>query len=235
MKKLLGILVLFAMLCGVIALPAAAEEEPAGLDANLVVFYDFKGETLEEQLSDKAPAGNSKDNLTFYITEDEESGEALSYISDGVAHIASAGDNYLLCEFDNETGTGGDIYGLQEEMTMVVTFAVNGSWTAFVDFFDLNNIVRCFIKATNSDGISANLEIRPAQNAYSSGTNAVQIQNGQVFAGMDTVTFAVTTAYDPEAKTLTVCPYVSFKATPRKARGLKFRQKHGIINPWINK
>ena len=25
------------------------------------------------------------------------------------------------------------------------------------------------------------------------------------------------------------------KATPRKARGLKFRQKHGIINPWINK
>ena len=25
------------------------------------------------------------------------------------------------------------------------------------------------------------------------------------------------------------------KATPRKARGLKFRQKYGIINPWINK
>ena len=29
--------------------------------------------------------------------------------------------------------------------------------------------------------------------------------------------------------------YRRFKATPRKARGLKFRQKHGIINPWINK
>ena len=36
------------------------------------------------------------------------------------------------------------------------------------------------------------------------------IKNGQVFVGLDTVTFAVTTQYDEDAKTVTVSPYVAF-------------------------
>ena len=41
--------------------------------------------------------------------------------------------------------------------------------------------------------------------------------------------------YTPYRGLAQVSNWVRLKATPRKARGLKFRQKYGIINPWINK
>ena len=62
MKKLLTSLTLCLLLMGtMLPLGAAAEtpEEVTGIDRNLVIHYDFEGETLEEQLSDKAPAGVS--------------------------------------------------------------------------------------------------------------------------------------------------------------------------------
>ena len=208
MKKIIALFAALTMLLGMFMLPLSAEENAPSLDDSLIVYYDFEGDTLEEQLSDKATAGVSKENLTLGVTKNE-SGEDLSYVKDGVAHIASTGNNYLLCEFDSETGVGKDIYENQTEMTVFVTFEVTGSWTVFVDFLDLNNIVRCFGKGI-TDGVSSNLEIRPAQNAYSNGANAMVVKNGQVFVGLDTVTFAVTTQYDAVAKTVTVSPYVSF-------------------------
>ena len=208
MKKTIAFFAALTMLLGMFMLPLSAQDAAPSLDDSLVVYYDFEGDTLEEQLSDKATAGASRENLTLGVTKNE-AGEDLSYVKDGVAHIASTGNNYLLCEFDSETGVGKDIYENQTEMTVFVTFEVTGSWTVFVDFLDLNNIVRCFGKGI-TDGVSSNLEIRPAQNAYSKGTNAMPIKNGQVFVGLDTVTFAVTTQYDAVAKTVTVSPYVSF-------------------------
>lgn len=208
MKKTIAFFAALTMLLGMFMLPLSAQDAAPSLDDSLIVYYDFEGDTLEEQLSDKATAGVSKENLTLGVTKNE-SGEDLSYVKDGVAHIASTGNNYLLCEFDSETGVGKDIYENQTEMTVFVTFEVTGSWTVFVDFLDLNNIVRCFGKGI-TDGVSSNLEIRPAQNAYSNGANAMVVKNGQVFVGLDTVTFAVTTQYDAVAKTVTVSPYVSF-------------------------
>ena len=80
MKKMTLIcLIALALIAGL--LPVSAAEQPAAsLDENLIIHYDFEGDDIETQLSDKAPAGSSKDDITAYKAEDVS-------IADGVAHL----------------------------------------------------------------------------------------------------------------------------------------------------
>ena len=65
MKKIIALFAALTMLLGIFMLPLSAQDAAPSLDDSLVVYYDFEGDTLEEQLSDKATAGVSKENLTF--------------------------------------------------------------------------------------------------------------------------------------------------------------------------
>ncbi len=67
------------------ALGTVVASADASLAENLIIHYDFEGDTLEEQLSDKATGGVSKENINVYNT----STEPTLTITDGVAHIKS--------------------------------------------------------------------------------------------------------------------------------------------------
>ncbi len=55
------------------------------VEENLIVHYDFEGIDLATQLSDKAPAGTSKENINVYNTTAKDE----LTVTDGVAHIKS--------------------------------------------------------------------------------------------------------------------------------------------------
>lgn len=84
MKKITAIILATILIINgivLMCLPASAES----LDDNLVIHYDFKGDTLEEALTDKSVNGNVKDNLGV-----------KSGATDTVADI---------CTWDKENGT----------------------------------------------------------------------------------------------------------------------------------
>lgn len=76
------------LLCGAAGLPEAALESGDSPDDHLLVHYDFAGDTLAEQLRNKAA-----DTTTGALTLGSTAG--LSYVENGVAHVDSAAKNYL--------------------------------------------------------------------------------------------------------------------------------------------
>ncbi len=138
MKKILSFGLCLLMLAGCIILPAeAAENVYPTLDDALIVHYDFEGETLEEQLSDKATGGNSKENITTYnskpgqfevknglgITKSVPTNEAESYpyYSNGITA------NFDAAAASDATKSGADIVqGITTEYTVYVDFMVIG-------------------------------------------------------------------------------------------------------------
>lgn len=211
MKKALIALMIFAMLAvSCLAVPVMANEEPAAtVDDALIVHYDFEGDTLEEQLSDKASGGESKENLTLYTTQ-SEGGEDLTYIKDGVVHISNEKGNYLSCIFDATSGVGKDIYENDSEMTIFVSFMAGGAPTAFMDLFDINNVARTYVGAASENKLTANLGLRVTSTAYDSGSHNVPLTDSMLYLGADEVCFAVTLKYDSEAKTLDITARISY-------------------------
>ena len=76
------------LLCGAAGLLATALTNGGSPDDRLIVHYDFAGDTLAEQLRNKAA-----DATTGALTLGSTAG--LSYIENGVAHIDSAAGNHL--------------------------------------------------------------------------------------------------------------------------------------------
>ena len=216
MKKLLTSLTLCLLLMGVmLPLGAAAEtpEEVTGIDQNLVIHYDFEGETLEEQLSDKAPAGVSKENLSLFSTNDENTGAPLTYISDGVAHIDHALNNYLYVPFDAENNIGTDVLNCAEpgEMTIFTAVRVIGSPQAWATFVDFNNVVRMYLcGSAGNTAIFSTLGIRGTTTMNDNANVDFAMKNADIYHETDVVYIAVTYQYDASAKKLVGAAYLSF-------------------------
>ena len=153
MKKTILFLLTLCLLLGA-AIPAFADAPAAdSLDSHLILHYDFEGETLNEQLSDKAPAGKSNDKVTIYNTVE---GYADLTVADGIAHIQSHPNpdttqtnipyisNGFVTSLSGETETAGgaDIVNNQTgEFTFWANFRVKGDGLTkggFRDFFRLS-------------------------------------------------------------------------------------------------
>jgi len=215
MKKLIALLLGCLMLTCTL-LPAAAEEtdgEADGIDQSLVVHYDFNGETLEEQLADKAPAGVSQDTLTLFFTEDENTQAPLSYISDGVAHIDHAINNYMQIMFDEESQLGTDVLNCAQngEMTVFTAVRVIGSPQAWATFLDFNNVVRLLIKGSaGNQAIFSTLGIRGSTTMNNSADVEFSLKNADIYHEIDVVYIAVSYQYYAETQKLAGSVYLSF-------------------------
>lgn len=153
MKKAM-LLILSVCLLSCAFLPAFAETPEAdSLDSHLILHYDFEGDTLEEQLSDKAPAGRSNDAVNVYNTV--QGYEDLT-VANGIAHIQSHPNPdttqtnipYISNGFaatlsgETETSGGADVVNNQTgEFTFWANFRVKGdglTMGGFRDFFRLS-------------------------------------------------------------------------------------------------
>ena len=92
LKKILCIALTILMMSSTLSLlsVSAADGPAAALEGNLIMHWDFEGDTLEEQLANKAVNGNATDALEF-----DNVGEHSS-IEDGVANISGKFDNQLV-------------------------------------------------------------------------------------------------------------------------------------------
>ena len=90
--------VLVVLMLSVLVLPSSA----ADLSGNLITWWNFEGATLEECLSDKAPAGKANDVITI-------EGDAVK-VADGIAFVPTTAGNILhaaktedTLDFNNKT------------------------------------------------------------------------------------------------------------------------------------
>lgn len=183
------------------------------INENLVVHYDFNGETPEEQLADKAPAGKSKENLTLYSTDDPSTGLPLSYIKDGVAHIDHALLNYLSVKFDAENNIGTDVLDCagDGEMTIFTAVSVHGAPQAWATFLDFNNVSRMIIKGSKDNkAIFSTLCIRGTTTMNNNANVDFPMKNADIYHDTDTVYIAVTYQYDQTTKKLVGAVRLSF-------------------------
>ena len=192
------------MMMSLLSVAAFADDTDEN-SANLIVHYDFEGDTLEEQLRDKATGGTTSENLTLFSTKN--GANDLTYVSGGVAHIAKEADNYLSCVFDSDMG--GDIINTASEMTVILKFKLSGSPTSFVDIIDVNKVTRCF--SLNAKGNpSVAIEARATSDMYRSTDHHHKIKDGTVYLGVDNVTLALTLKHDADNGSLEYTSYVSY-------------------------
>ena len=93
------------------------------LDSALKLHWDFEGDTLEEQLSNKAVADDVKNSLELGTA-----GNNASKIENGVAMIGSAESEYLDFSMDPITGKGQDFLStVTTEYTLYLKFKVTGT------------------------------------------------------------------------------------------------------------
>ncbi len=166
----------FAFLAACILLFAAAVFPTGAADEeNLILHYDFEGDTPEERLSDKA--GNSAENLTPV-------GENIE-IADGVAYIPGTVSTYLQAVTD---GTG-DFSEQKGAYTILIRFRTldgeNKDWT---DLFQLPGLCQGILTTKTE------LQVRACgywKNKvfldYASGWNTVAVvvdfENAEIAAG----------------------------------------------------
>ena len=205
MKKICLLLVLIMSLTALAAVfPAsAAETESDPLAANLIVHYDFEGETPEEQLKDKGTAGTSSEDLALF--SDEQNG---TYISDGKAHISSPAGNYLFADFSGDSGAGNDIKTLTDGMTIFVKFSGNCTTTNWCDIYELNHVSRMFM--CNQSAIATSYKLRFGYDCHRLGTNTFDPQGSMMYFDDDICLVAVTMKYNADEKTLDVSTMFSF-------------------------
>ncbi len=131
LKKLLSVALASVLaLSAFAAIPvSAADAAPTGIDQNLIIHYDFEGENIKEALKDKAPAGESQDDLNVYVnkalfTGDMETGLTVD-IANGSAKATVDG-----------TGFGIPVDGTDESGSAVVLSPdakkINGETTWFI-------------------------------------------------------------------------------------------------------
>ncbi len=217
MKKLYLAFIACLLVAATVVMPVGATEdvpaEVTGIDQNLVVHYDFNGDTLEEQMADKAPAGVSKENLSFYTTQDANTQADLSYVADGVAHIDHSTDNYMWVKYDADNNIGTDIANLAEEgaFTVFTAVKVSGSPQAWATFVDMNDVTRMLIKgAAGNNAIYSTMLIRGGTTSYLSSAVEWAPKNGDIFHDTDIVYIAVTYEYDKDTQLLVGTAFHSF-------------------------
>lgn len=220
MKKRIGCLLTLCILFTAFSTVALAEgtSMSENLANSLVVHYDFNGDTLEEQLSDKATGGVSKENLTLYTTQDDNNKD-LSYVKDGVLHIDHAEGNSAKCLFAEAAAAAGatdaapgtDITEATE-LTMIIEFEMLAKNTKFVDMFDVHNVARMYASYPKGSGATYSpIWLRFTSDAY--GSDAHEWRNAKdntVYHGADHVIMAVSVKYDGNAQKIDITSNFSF-------------------------
>ncbi len=140
MKRFVSIFMAIFMLLSLSTIFTSAADATSLAD-NLIVHYDFEGATLEEQLSDKATGGKSKENITTVnvkpgqfevknglgITKSvpTNGAESYAYYSSGITA------NFDAAAATDATKSGADIVqGITTEYTIYVDFMVIGDGLA---------------------------------------------------------------------------------------------------------
>lgn len=132
MKKILSAILTVTTLLGCFVFSVSAEGETPSITENLVVAYDFEGNTKDYQLSDKAPAGNVNDDLTI-------ANEVT--IKDGVATVGSDQTSRLYA------ANTADLKGMSG-YTVYVKVKASGTYNGSVsDFINMPGLFRGFINA----------------------------------------------------------------------------------------
>ena len=122
------------MLIGIMTVCSlAADAETA--DRHLIVHYDFEGDSLEQQLSDKAVSGASAENLIL-------NGSGNNFVENGIMTLDGNGENYL------RSGANGhaDFQG-KAGYTVYVVFRTNGSNSGWTNLFWLSYLSRCYFSS----------------------------------------------------------------------------------------
>ncbi len=158
MKRFLSVCMMICVLLSVAIVPTFAAEAADPLAENLIVHYDFEGANIDEQLSDKATGGQSKENINGYnYTATDE-----LTVSNGIAHIKSVTNpegsanpytsNGFAANFDKDaktdvTKSGADfVQNTSGEYTFYIDFGVKGDGLTKGGFRD------CFrVSVTNSN------------------------------------------------------------------------------------
>ncbi|MGM9683858.1 MAG: hypothetical protein ACI3XQ_09690 [Eubacteriales bacterium] len=171
MKKIISVVLCALMLASCIIHVSAADPTP-DFSQNLVVHYDFEGDTQEERLADKAPAGVSKENLTVYGTDGTE-------VKNGSAFIAQEAGNYLACMFEDadvENGAGTDVRNLRNSAGGAnFTVAISFKMDCDPAYNDTNKSAKYLVDINNSFSLSVS---RPFTNGTHSSTGVVMPSTG---------------------------------------------------------
>ncbi len=194
-RKLLSMALVAVMLLTTVALfPAHAE----GPDDHLIVHYDFLGDTLADQLKDKAPAAASKsaENLTFY------NDGGLSKIENGVAYIDEAKGNTLAAVVNTADMTS------TNAMTFVTRFKIEDSGVGYelMDMIFINNFFRCSINKNND---ANTLGMNVTYTNTSGKLVTLGLGGGTGYPAGQWVDMAITISYDETTKMLTAERFVS--------------------------
>ena len=123
MKKILCLALTLMFVLSAFSAITVNAEGASDLDSALKLHWDFEGDTLEEQLSNKAVADDIKNYLDLGTA-----GNDASKIEDGVAVIGSAGSEFLEFAMDPITGKGQDFLStVTTGYTLYVKFKVTGT------------------------------------------------------------------------------------------------------------
>ena len=209
MKKFVAMFTLICMLTGAfLAMPISADEAaPADpLAENLIVYWDFEGATIEEQLYDKATGGTTKENLTltseaFSGGEDANDTVGLSpdtCVKDGKLHINHDRNDRAECVFDSTMG-GDIVSNTTNEFTMYMEVQLNSVCTNWVDPFLMPKTLRVFFNTKNAS-VYSSIAIRHLNVAQVS-HQVIPSKNNAYFYG-DTMCVAVTYVYNADSKVL---------------------------------
>lgn len=177
MKKTVCLILFISIIMGAFAIGSSASGEL--LNDHLVTHYDFEGESEEERLSDKAPAGKSQDTLG-------KSGEVE--ITDGVAHIHSTANEYL---FANGSRAEGDMYDFKNK-TLMFTAKIDGNGaTSVTSFMEKDNVLRYTI--ANADAL-----YQISLNYWVDGSSIASGNIDDAYAQSEYRTYAI--SFDTESK-----------------------------------
>ncbi len=116
MKKFLALMLTVLLVTGSFALAAPAAGAD-GIDDHLVVHYDFEGDTKEEILSDKAPAGTANNLVEWYSNSADATGGKITYENGTVKATSSGG--YL-----HTVGSNTDVAVLGGPSTLFIRYKI---------------------------------------------------------------------------------------------------------------
>lgn len=166
---------------------------PAGdISKYLITHWDFSGTSLTQRLSDKASAGNSKDDLTLMGNVTVKDGKATVY-SDAGAYL------YAKNQSDINSYT---------EFTYFIKFKATGTAVGFADFISKSgkDLFRAFINDTKSIDSKDFIDCRYKSNIGTSWA----FQNPQTFNANQDFYIALTARLDKSEQKVYLVSYKSF-------------------------
>ncbi len=157
MKKFLSAILTVTILLGCFVFSVSAEGETSSITDNLVVAYDFEGNTQTYQLSDKATAGTVDNALAV---------KGTVTIKDGFATVAPNKASYLSLTGGADTANMGE-YTIYMKVKFAGTYGSN-----WVNIFDGGKALKFIVNSDNSMQIRMNSEYAKRQDI----ANVVQDQ-----------------------------------------------------------